>query len=58
MGWIEERAKYFGERGMEVRMMKRRREKAEMEFAELVRKDDEMNSKERWDKIREFKYNR
>lgn len=41
----------------EMGVMKERREKGEIEFAELV-KADEMDRKERLNKIRESKYNR
>lgn len=56
--WEEEKVRYFEERGVEIGEVERRRREGEMDYGQVMRKDMDMDRKERWEKIREAKYNK
>ncbi|XP_068993226.1 golgin subfamily A member 6-like protein 24 [Neodiprion pinetum] len=56
--WERERESFFAERGAESREVVVRRERGEMEFREIEERGREEQRKERWEKIRESRYNR
>jgi len=56
-GWEEERRKLFEERGWNIREMEKSREEGHVWFGVLIKADREIQRLERWQKIRESRYN-
>ncbi|XP_036145342.1 uncharacterized protein LOC118646472 [Monomorium pharaonis] len=56
-GWEVERINFYKERGWEMEEVERLREKGKLRGEELVRREREKQRKERWEGIRDSKYN-
>jgi hypothetical protein len=57
-GWEQERKEFLEERGMRLVEREGKRVEEVGWFEELMKKDKEGQRKERWEKIREARYNR
>ncbi|KAL6433515.1 hypothetical protein ACFW04_006545 [Cataglyphis niger] len=55
--WEEERCRYFEDRGMGMVEVEAKRSEGALDFGYFVKKDMEMDEKERWERI-ESRYNR
>jgi len=56
--WEKERKGFFAERGVELVAMEEERERGVFEFQTLEERDRALQREERWEKIRESKFNR
>ncbi|KAL6416732.1 hypothetical protein ACFW04_013190 [Cataglyphis niger] len=55
--WEEERCRYFEDRGMGMVKVEAKRSEEVLDFGYFVKKDREMDEKERWERIEESRYN-
>lgn len=56
--WEEERKDFFGSRKMRLEEIERRREEEETWIEEIENREKDRQRRERWEKIKESKYNR
>lgn len=57
-GWERERKQFFEERGVGIKEWERKWREGEIRFEKVEERDREKQRKERWEKIRNSRYNR
>jgi len=57
-GWEKERQEFFEERGRELKKVERERDEGMFEFGCVEEMDRRKQREERWEKIRESRYNK
>ena len=57
-GWEEEKRKFYERKGWSIEEVEEMREEGRLRGEELIRKEKSIQEEERWERIRESRYNR